>query len=117
MNLFRRRKLKPEHHEELLLLHRMVEAEKLKATMIKRNSGFVPDGVKLAEQGEAVVNLLLQVQNSRVGAILASYGYKPHEEVLLDVLSGRMKVANIIDPDAPPEKEVEKNKDKDAKST
>lgn len=75
---------------ELQEIHRLVEYEKFKLKQIKGNTALIPNGNELAEQQEALVNLLEGAKQGILLEKLKSAGCVPGKPVSVNMSSGKI---------------------------
>jgi len=76
---------------ELRELHRIAALETFKLNCVKGNTAMVPGGQEWVKQQEAIVQLLENVKNERIGQILAGCGYPQGTPITVDLKTGKAK--------------------------
>lgn len=92
------RELSPNEILELQELHRIASSYKFIANQIKGNTALIEDGKKLARQMEQIATLAENVKGQWISQKLAHLGYEKDQRVNVNLLTGEIIKAKIINP-------------------
>lgn len=82
------RQFTPDEILELQELHRVVGAREFEARQVRGNTLLIPDGMKFAEQLEALARLLANTKQHWIAQKLAEAGWSPEVRVSIDMKTG-----------------------------
>lgn len=84
------RKMTEMEVSELRELHKVVAIEQFKLATVKGNTALLPNGQAWVSQEEALITLLENAKNQRVGQVLASCGYPQGKPIKVDLQTGKV---------------------------
>lgn len=85
-----RRNLTPAEALQFQDIHRLINARKFELAQIKGNTALIPDGQKLAEQLEGVVNVLDDAGKQWIALKLEECGYKNGTKCSVNLNTGEV---------------------------
>jgi len=92
LSLFRNgpRKMTEMELSELRELHKVVAIERFKLTAVKANTALMPNGQAWVSAQEALITLLENMKNQRVGQVLAGCGYPSGQPISVNLSTGKI---------------------------
>lgn len=93
--MFRKYKnINKEELYELQEINRIIIGEKWKLLQIQENTALIPEGQKLKEQLEKVIEVLEKKKFEHIGQLLAHLGYPPKVEAMVNFKTGKITIVN-----------------------
>ena len=83
---------------ELQELHRLVAHRQFEAKQVRGNTALIPDGIKVADQLEAMARLYTNTKQHWISQKLAECGWSTDQRVAIDMKTGLITPEGVVVP-------------------